>query len=167
MIIKIQFDGIRPQQSSEEAAGWDCFAYEACDLMPQQIELVSLGFRTEIEKGWCALLRPRSGLASQGLIMAGSGIIDSDYRGYWKFAAYNVSQEIKNIGFGLKLCQFIVIRVPEILWVNDLLNDSGRGIGGPGSYSKDKGDVWCPNCHTLMPAAGICRGTGCVKSFQH
>ena len=72
-----------PKRASEEAAGYDLFAYEEVILEPGQTALVSTGVRLAIPAGYEAQVRPRSGLSLRtSLRVANSpGTIDADYRG--------------------------------------------------------------------------------------
>lgn len=73
-----------PARKSAQAAGWDCVAAidAPLEVCPGQLVKVPLGFALALPEGWEAQIRPRSGLASRGLLMPNSpGTVDADYRG--------------------------------------------------------------------------------------
>ena len=72
-----------PEPASEEAAGYDLYAYHDAVIEPAATLLVSSGIRLAIPVGFEAQVRPRSGLSLRTrLRIANSpGTIDADYRG--------------------------------------------------------------------------------------
>src|SRR5690606_27258906 len=68
-----------PAYATEGAAGLDLCAAAPCIIQPGQIVRVPTGVCVEIPPGYEGQVRPRSGLASQGVV-AILGTIDSDYR---------------------------------------------------------------------------------------
>ena len=71
------------EKGTVEAAGFDLF-YAGAEplLIGDSVVKVPTGVRTVIAEGYCAVVREKSGLASQGIESKG-GLIDSDYRGEW------------------------------------------------------------------------------------
>lgn len=107
-----------------------------------------LGIKTEIPKGYKAVLVPRSSFTHKGWIMQNSpGQIDSDYRGEWMVKFEAIPQPIL---FGLfskykkfpykeneRVVQFYFEKVLKVNFEkSNKLNKSDRNIGGFGSTGK-------------------------------
>ena len=136
---------------------YDCFAYDIVILphkanqvhaskwttymYPNEILRISLGFQLEMPDDIEAILRSRSGLASEGIVLAnGIGTIDSDYRGDVIAMLYSTSHRRfdKQISCGDKICQLAFQKKPEIELVTETesLSDTKRDTGGFGSTGK-------------------------------
>lgn len=140
-IHKINPRAVIPTRGSKDAVGSDLYACmdEALTLMPGETVNIPLGFKTEFEKGYVALIFARSGLASkQGLAPANKvGVIDPDYRGEWKVCLHNHSGNPQIIAANERIAQVIFqkIEIPEFLETEDI-NETERGTGGFGSTGK-------------------------------
>ena len=89
----------------------------------------------ELEKGYEAQIRPRSGLAlKHGITVLNSpGTIDADYRGEIKILLINFSDVDFVVQNGDRIAQMIISKHEQISWQNaDVLNDTTRGSGGYG-----------------------------------
>lgn len=98
--------------------------------------LVSAGFKMEIEAGYEAQIRPRSGNSIKGLTVANSpGTIDSGYRGEVKVILRNSGAGPIIICDGDKIAQMVIQRLPEVELeeVSSVSNDTERGADGFGS----------------------------------
>jgi dUTP pyrophosphatase len=130
-----------PKLATPGSAGFDCFArieepYSFIALNPGEVQLVGLGFRMEVPKGYGAMLLPRSGKGSKGLVLGNLvGLIDSDYTGEVKACLWNRSEtETFEILNGDAICQMVIVPVltPELELVKELTKTI-RGDGGFGS----------------------------------
>ena len=98
--------------------------------------MVDLGFATEIPEGYFAAVFARSGIASKKHLRPANcvGVIDADYRGTWKIALQNDSDQDQMVTYGDRIAQFCVLPVLQTkLCQVDTLVDSDRGEGGFGS----------------------------------
>jgi len=94
------------------------------------------------------LLVPRSSLGTKGLVLANTiGVIDSDYQGELKIAAWNrtpatcgsVAGTHIKIKPGDRIAQLMFVPVlrPQCLVVEEFGETTGRGAGGFGSTGSD------------------------------
>lgn len=123
------------------SAGMDLRAVldEPLKLQPLQRVLIPTGLFIELEQGYEAQIRPRSGLAfKHGITVLNSpGTIDADYRGEIKVLLINLGQEAVVIQSGERIAQMIVAKHERVVWVEaQELSDTSRGAGGYGSTGK-------------------------------
>lgn len=126
-----------PKYETDMSAGMDLRAYlsESIELKPLQRVLVPTGLYIELEKGYEAQIRPRSGLAlKNGITVLNSpGTIDADYRGEIKILLVNLSSESFVINSGERVAQMIISKHDKaIIEVVENLSDTTRGEGGFG-----------------------------------
>ncbi len=104
--------------------------------------LVPTGLALQLESGYEAQIRPRSGLAlKHGVtVLNAPGTIDADYRGEIKVLLVNHGHEPFVVSRGLRIAQMVVAPVVAVeLIVVTSLDDSDRGNGGFGSTGDTKG----------------------------
>ncbi|MBR1775282.1 MAG: dUTP diphosphatase [Bacteroidales bacterium] len=143
MILKIinKSNNALPKYETEQSAGMDLRAFieEPIVLKPMQRVLVPTGLFIELEKGFEAQIRPRSGLAfKNGITVLNSpGTIDADYRGEIKILLVNLSNEEFIVNSGERIAQMIIAKheTAEIVEVKEL-SDTERGAGGFGHTGK-------------------------------
>lgn len=71
-----------PRRATPGSAAFDLAAAETVRLRPGRVTKVRTGLRARAPRGTFLEVRPRSGLASKGVVMAnGPGTIDRDYAG--------------------------------------------------------------------------------------
>lgn len=107
-------------------------------MEPGQKREVRFGVAVHIaEPGHCAIIAPRSGLASHhDIVLANSfGIIDSDYQGELYAYMINRGDDIVWINKHQRVAQLLVLPIatPEWKVVDDFTQASERGEGGFGS----------------------------------
>ncbi|MCA0236783.1 MAG: dUTP diphosphatase [Bacteroidetes bacterium] len=127
-----------PRYETPGSAGMDLRAHlnEPVVLAPLERALVPTGLFIELQEGYEAQIRPRSGIAlKRGLTMLNSpGTIDSDYRGEIKCIVVNLSNETQTIEPGERIAQMVIARYEQVVWEEvSELNDTERGAGGFGS----------------------------------
>jgi dUTP pyrophosphatase len=140
MNIKIinKSDNSLPAYETEHAAGMDLRAFlsETILLQPMQRHLIPTGLFIELQVGYEAQIRPRSGLAlKHGITVLNSpGTVDADYRGEIKVLLINLGMEAFEINNGDRIAQMVIGQhaTAEFALV-ETLNETNRGTGGYGS----------------------------------
>lgn len=130
-----------PAYQTPQSAGLDLRANidEPVTLGSLERKLIGTGLFIELQEGYEAQIRPRSGLAFKyGLTVLNSpGTVDADYRGEIKVLLVNLSQEPFTIEDGERIAQMVVSKHEQINWEeSDVLSDTERGAGGYGSTGK-------------------------------
>lgn len=125
----------KPERSHPTDAGVDLKARVSVILPPLYTAEIPLGIKTEIPEGYVALLLPRSGLGSRGLVLRNTvGVIDSDYRGEWIAKVKNSSDNnVIELTKGDRICQAIIVPCNLSVWEESNLSETVRGEGGFGS----------------------------------
>ena len=98
-------------------------------------KLIHTGIHIELQQGYEAQIRPRSGLAlKKGITVLNSpGTIDSDYRGEIGVILYNSSNETSVIEPGERIAQMVIAKYKQVELVDvNSLNETDRGDGGFG-----------------------------------
>lgn len=137
--VDLLFSGpYTPEYATEGAAGFDLrFWHPASEgpvsVAPQSTMVVSTGLFFEVPYGYEVQIRPRSGLAKDGLV-AQFGTIDSDYRGVIKVILHNNTPWTKWITHNDRIAQGILAPVVRAVFVQgEVTEDTARGSGGFGS----------------------------------
>lgn len=137
----------------EHAAGLDLPAYETSGsagvdlraavpedrqivLLPGRRTLVPTGLTFELEEGYEAQIRPRSGLAfKHGITCLNTpGTIDSDYRGEVKVLLINLGDDDFRIERGMRIAQAVISPVVQVeIEERSEVGETERGAGGFGS----------------------------------
>ena len=136
---KLHPDVELPEKKSVSAAGMDIRAWlpdGPVGIPPHERKIVDTGFAIEIEEGYEAQVRPRSGLAiKQGITVVNSpGTIDADYRGEVKVGLINMGSTTYILEPGTRIAQLVIAAVPRVSVVEvDELSETERGEGGFGS----------------------------------
>ena len=130
-----------PQYETAHAAGMDLRASikEEITLKPLQRQLIATGLFIELQVGYEAQIRPRSGLAyKHGISIVNSpGTIDADYRGELKVLLINLSDTDFKIVNGDRIAQMVVARHETVNWqAVEELGETQRGDGGYGHTGK-------------------------------
>ena len=130
-----------PEYKTEGAAGMDlCAAIEEpITLKSLERALVPTGIKIELEHGYEAQIRPRSGLSiKHGISLINCvGTIDEDYRGEVCVPVVNLSNETYTIEPQERIAQMIIARVEQAkIEVVTELTQTARGAGGFGSTGK-------------------------------
>ena len=140
-IKRLENNKVLPEYKTEGAAGMDlCAAIEQpITLKPLERTLVPTGLKIELEHGYEAQIRPRSGLSiKHGITLINCvGTIDEDYRGEVCVPVVNLSNETYTIEPQERVAQMIISRVEQAqIEVVTELTDTVRGVGGFGSTGK-------------------------------
>ena len=140
-IKRLPHNRILPEYKTEGAAGMDlCAAItEPIELKPLERTLIPTGLKIELEHGYEAQIRPRSGMSiKHGITLINCvGTIDEDYRGEVCVAVVNISNEPYTIQPDERIAQMVITNyVQAKLEVVTELSDTERGEGGFGSTGK-------------------------------
>jgi dUTP pyrophosphatase len=125
-----------PYKSTKGAACYDIsLPIDYPPLNVGEIRIVPLGWSVEIPEGYEIQVRPRSGLASKGIMVVNSpGCIDSDYRGEIGVILMNISGMIQPLEKNMRICQLKLAYALDIdMQIVDEISDTERGEGGFGS----------------------------------
>lgn len=140
-IERLPHNKFLPEYKTEGAAGMDlCAAIpEPITLQPLERKLIPTGLKIELEHGYEAQVRPRSGLSiKHGITLINCiGTIDEDYRGEVCVPIVNVSNEAYTIQPDERIAQMVIARVEQAeIKVAVELSETSRGEGGFGSTGK-------------------------------
>lgn len=127
-----------PEYKTQGAAGMDlCAAIdEPIILKPMERKLIPTGLKIELEHGYEAQIRPRSGLSiKHGITLINCvGTIDEDYRGEVCVPIVNLSQEEYTIQPDERIAQMVIAKYEQAkIEVAVELTQTQRGEGGFGS----------------------------------
>ena len=98
--------------------------------------LVPTGLVLQLEPGFEAQIRPRSGLAiKHGITVLNTpGTIDADYRGEVQVILVNLGAEPFAVTRGMRIAQMVVAPVTAVTVVEvDAVDETSRAAGGFGS----------------------------------
>lgn len=137
-IKKLYNDTILPKYAHKGDAGMDCYAHIDNPVYIESHErvLIPLGFSIQLEEGYEAQIRPRSGLSlKQGLSLANCvGTVDENFTGEVCAIVLNISKDIITINPNDRICQMVINKYETAnLEVVDELNETERGSNGFGS----------------------------------
>jgi dUTP pyrophosphatase len=129
-----------PARATEAASGLDLYACLGepgyLDLGPD-VTLVPVGVAVELPAGYDAQIRPRSGLARDGVV-AILGTLDADYRGEILVAMHTFgSRQSYRVHDGDRVAQLVIGRLADLaVEAVETLSESARGSGGHGSTGR-------------------------------
>ena len=151
-VVRLYHDAIIPQRVSDEAVGYDVYAFHILDretkepteslpaiIEPGDAKLVGIGVVLAIPPGYEAQVRPRSGLANKYDVELSNspGTVDPDFRGVVGCLLRNRGDKAFTIEPGMRIAQLIFssVELPELLEVGSIedLGTTRRGTDGFGS----------------------------------
>ncbi len=127
-----------PFRATPGATGYDLYSCLDADLqVGHEPVRVPTGIAIEAPPGLDVQIRPRSGLAAQGVIAA-YGTIDSDYRGELLVTMYALPYRGPHVVHnGDRIAQLVISRIEDVpLQEVGELAASERGAGGHGSTGR-------------------------------
>ncbi|GMH39817.1 hypothetical protein BSKO_07715 [Bryopsis sp. KO-2023] len=123
-----------PTKGSTDAAGYDLYSSESCQVPAKGRMLVSTDISMEIPRSAYGRIAPRSGLAAKHCIDVGAGVVDADYRGPVKVLLINMGEQDFEVKKGDRVAQLIMEQVcPVTIKEVPELRDTKRSGGGFGS----------------------------------
>jgi dUTP pyrophosphatase len=144
--VKLGPGAVMPARGSEQASGLDLYAvvnregfeshsasFDWVTIRPGDNLIVPTGVFLELPVGFEAQVRPRSGLAKDGIVTA-FGTIDSDYRGEIKVNLFNHSWKHFSVKNGMRIAQLVIqpVVMAELV-ASAELSATVRGESGMGS----------------------------------
>lgn len=124
-----------PVKGHAEDAGFDLFTRNAFTIAPGVRKEIHTGVHMDIPRGYCGLIKSKSGLNRQGIQC--EGVIDAGYTGEIVVFMYNHGNEVKTFEAGQKVTQILIAPVPGVyLHETDVLPEYERGNAGFGSTGK-------------------------------
>ena len=135
-IKKLSESAVIPEYKTDGASGMDLSSTERVTLMPFERKLVPTGLAIQLEQGFEAQLRPRSGTSiKHGLTLVNCvGTIDSDYTGEIFIPMINLSSTPYTIEIGERVAQMVISSYTSVgIKIVDELDETERGSGGFGS----------------------------------
>lgn len=140
-ILRLEHNKSVPEYKTKGAAGMDlCAAIsEPITLKPLERTLIPTGLKIELEHGYEAQIRPRSGMSiKHGITLINCiGTIDEDYRGEVCVPVVNISNEEYTIQPEERIAQMVIAKYEQAaIEVVTELSDTERGTGGFGSTGK-------------------------------
>ena len=99
------------------------------------VRSAGMDLRADLQEGYEAQIRPRSGLALKyGITVLNTpGTVDADYRGEIKVLLINLSQEDFVIADGERIAQMVIAKHEQGKWEEvEVLDETERGDGGYG-----------------------------------
>ena len=135
-IKKLSESAVIPEYKTDGASGMDLSSTERVTLMPFERKLVPTGLAIQLEQGFEAQLRPRSGTSiKHGLTLVNCvGTIDSDYTGEIFIPMINLSSTPYTIEIGERVAQMVIARYTSVgVKIVDELDETERGSGAFGS----------------------------------
>ena len=124
-----------PSYQTPGAAGMDLSTVLGFTLPPGGRMMIPTGFQVEIPPGYEGQIRPRSGLAREGISITNApGTIDSDFRGEVCVLLENRGSMSRTFAAGDRIAQMVIAPVIQVE-VEEVaeLSDTKRGENGFGS----------------------------------
>jgi len=134
LVKRLHPNAMLPQRAHDTDAGLDVFALDGAMIKSHSDELLRTGFAMSLPKGWCAIVKEKSGRATKQKLTIGACVIDCDYRGEVLIHLFNNGDKHVVIGAGEKITQLLIVPV----WSGnpfevDELDETERGEGRMGS----------------------------------
>lgn len=132
-------EALEPSRATPGSSGYDlyaCLPEGPLQVGPRPVA-VPTGVAIEPPPGIDTQIRPRSGLARQG-VMGTFGTIDADYRGELLVTLYTVgTDEPHEVRHGDRVAQLVFSRLEPVVFVErTALGETVRGEGGHGSTGR-------------------------------
>lgn len=138
-IKKLHELAVIPEYKTSGSSGMDLSSVEEITINPFERKLVPTGLAIQLEQGYEAQIRPRSGTSiKHGLTLINCvGTVDSDYCGQIFIPMVNISNEPYTIQVGERVAQMVIAEYTKVeLEVVNELEETERGEGGFGSTGK-------------------------------
>ncbi|MBQ7567232.1 dUTP diphosphatase [bacterium] len=121
-----------PQKAHSSDACFDLYLPEAAVVPPRSTHTLDTGLALQLEEGWEAQVRGRSGLAKRGLFVH-PGTIDHLYRQNLWIIVHNLSDAPFELKAGDRVAQLKISRVWSVELVSGSVEASDRGgLGSTG-----------------------------------
>ena len=135
MNVKLDGGAYFPDRAHGTDAGLDIKVPERVSIDPCSYVTVDTGIHVQIPKGFCGILKSKSGLSVTENVHTIDGVIDSGYTGSIRVKLHNCNL-YRTVSFapGDKITQLVIIPccTPDLELVREL-DDADRGDNGFGS----------------------------------
>lgn len=137
-VKKLVSHAMVPEKAHTGDLGYDLFASDQVLIHAGETQLVPTGISVEFPKGYGALIRDRSSVATKRGLFVVAGVIDNGYTGEIKVALHNSTEGFQTIYRGDKIAQLILIPTVDfsVELVDEITSNDGRGEHGFGSTGK-------------------------------
>ena len=138
-IKKLNDLAVIPEYKTDGSSGMDLSSTEEVTLQPLERKLIPTGLAIQLEQGFEAQIRPRSGTSiKHGLTLINCvGTVDSDYTGQIFIPMVNLSNKPYTIQVGERVAQMVISTYSKAnLVLVDELEKTERGEGGFNSTGK-------------------------------
>lgn len=127
---------ILPKRENDTDSGLDLYSNETVTIEPNSTKVVSTGVAINLEKGFEAQVRLRSGLTSKTKIRVQLGTIDKTYQNELGVIVDNIGNEPITIEKGKKFAQLVVAPIvyPKPKVVKEFSTKTERGGFGSTGY---------------------------------
>lgn len=138
--VKLLREGARlPVRATKQSSGFDLHACLGGGVVQvgQVPVVIPTGLAFEVPPGLDAQVRPRSGLAREG-VLGTFGTLDADYRGELLVTLYTTSPFVRHeVRHGDRVAQLVITVLADVhLELGTELSETGRGMGGHGSTGR-------------------------------
>ena len=135
----VQLDSINaviPTKAHPTDAGFDLVTPEDVIIYPGDVVPVNTFVRIQLQPGYEAQIRSRSGLAmkKQLFVLNSPGTIDSTYTGHIIVLLQNLSDKKVSLKVGDRIAQMVINKLPDVeLEQGQIIIETERGESGFGS----------------------------------
>ncbi len=121
-----------PKKAHDTDACFDLVCVEGSRIEPDETRMLEIGLAIQLEPGWEAQVRGRSGLASRGIVIH-PGTIDHLYRQPLRVLVHNLSGRPYIVQAGDRIAQMKISRVWNVELEEGPIEDTPRGgLGSTG-----------------------------------
>jgi len=137
-IKKLQGNAILPRKAHAGDLGYDLFACEYGEILPDALVLVNTGVAIQFPANYGGIIKDRSSISTKYNVFTVAGVIDNGYTGEILVALFNASQKVFNYQPGDKIAQLVLIPTVDfhVVEVDEVLSADERGDNGFGSTGR-------------------------------
>ncbi|QYC50946.1 deoxyuridine 5'-triphosphate nucleotidohydrolase [Mammaliicoccus phage vB_MscM-PMS3] len=124
-----------PVRANATDSGLDLYSLVDVTLKPFESKTISTGIAINLEEGYEAQVRPKSGITTKTGLRIQLGTVDDGYIGELGVMVDNIKGHTEHIKSGQKIAQLVVAPVvyPKVKLVEEFTRESDRGTNGFGS----------------------------------
>lgn len=124
-----------PVRANATDSGLDLYSLVDITLKPFESKTISTGIAINLEEGYEAQVRPKSGITTKTGLRIQLGTVDDGYIGELGVMVDNIKGHTEHIKSGQKIAQLVVAPVvyPKVKLVEEFTRESDRGTNGFGS----------------------------------
>ena len=136
-VQKIDTNAVLPTKAHTGDLGYDLYSSSTATIAPGDTILVRTGIAVEFPKGYGALIRDRSSVATKKCLLVVAGVIDNGYTGEIQVAFHNSGPIEQHFFTGDKIAQMILIptvdfAVEEVSSIKSADQRGDKGFGSTG-----------------------------------